>query len=874
MTLADRFSEFFASLNAGARPYPWQQRLLEEVARTGRWPHIVAPTGAGKSSVVDIHVFLVGEHLNGRVAIRPPRRLILIAPRRVLVDDQHERALAISRRLSDAIASPAPDCVLVEIGRALSGVVTCPTEAEAPTSPLGVWSLRGGQLLDNGWRLDPAACQVICATPQMWGSRLLLRGYGSSRRSRNLEAGLLGHDAVAVIDEAHLHERLLDTASRVGRAHSTDMRLQVIGMSATRQADGALSLDDADLADKGLARRTRAHKPITLVEMADRRSMIDEIVHQARNLADRGTVGVFVNTVPDALDVAAALGSSGSSTVELVCGRLRPADLDRLRARRPGLLSPSGDPRVEFLVATQSLEVGVDLDLPAMVSAIAPAAALAQRAGRLNRSGRWNEAPFVVVSFRDLADAGASETGPYTADDLVEGSRWMSSLGGDICPERVAAADLPVTPQAPLPALNGPELDTLAMTTNEHAADPEVALYIDEPRDGADLAVTLAARRHLDLDPEVVRAALLACPPRAHEEASMRLGKQLDRVLHAVRESGGVVWTIRERTGVREAQQLAHDELPLAGDCLVLPHGSRVCISGVLGVRDGRGVPSLFEDVLHAVRAGEPRDLVVPLAGEAITPTLSEDPLLGGRRARQALASAVADAGHVECAASLRGHRRLSDLEVAWAAPAPDAIGLLIVRQTVRRARQAPLTADDSPVTLAAHQAAVRLRMERIVEAITPTDLGVDPSCLLSAAALHDEGKRHPRFQARMHGPEGVVLAKPMPGSAGDRGDGWRHEQLSAAYAAAQTGDAIVASLVATTHGCGRALFDRDDGQLLDGWAGCGDDVRESARSLFGPNGRYELDRHRLQERLGVHALAFLEALVRCADMQISREGS
>src|SRR5690606_34192784 len=60
--LAERFARFFRAVNDGADPYPWQVDLLVSLLTEGRWPTAsVAPTGAGKSSVVDVHVFAVAE---------------------------------------------------------------------------------------------------------------------------------------------------------------------------------------------------------------------------------------------------------------------------------------------------------------------------------------------------------------------------------------------------------------------------------------------------------------------------------------------------------------------------------------------------------------------------------------------------------------------------------------------------------------------------------------------------------------------------------------------------------------------------------------------------------------------------------------------
>ena len=53
------FSDFFEAVHGpGSRPFSWQSDLLEHLVDTGCWPEqIAAPTGAGKSSVVEVHVF-------------------------------------------------------------------------------------------------------------------------------------------------------------------------------------------------------------------------------------------------------------------------------------------------------------------------------------------------------------------------------------------------------------------------------------------------------------------------------------------------------------------------------------------------------------------------------------------------------------------------------------------------------------------------------------------------------------------------------------------------------------------------------------------------------------------------------------------------
>lgn len=875
MSIEQRFAGFFAEVNNGRNPYPWQRELVNLIAQTGRWPDISAPTGSGKSSVIDAHVFLVAEHAAGRLRVRPPRRLILVAPRRVLVDDQFDRAGALAGMLQQALGRE-DGSRLGQVARVLQGLNTAAPAGEEPP-PLGVWRLRGGVVVDNGWRLEPAACQVLCATPLMWGSRLLLRGYGATRNSRNLEAGLLGQDAVAIIDEAHLHERLVDTARNVATRTPSAMGLQVVAMSATRPpAAGQIGLSPADLQDQELTRRVTASKEIELVDVADwRRDAPKAVVEQARLASTgTGTVGVFVNDVPTALNVAAALGEGGERVVELVCGRLRRVDVSRLRARRPGLLTPAGDPEVDFLVSTQSLEVGVDLDLPAMVTTIASASALAQRAGRLNRSGKRPSSKFFVVSPEGARSAEHDSLppafGPYERGEIVAAARWLDALQGSISPEAVAASVLPLADRQQLPALRDIDLETLSMTSDVQAADPDVALYLEEP-ERARAEVHIVARRHLDLEREVVATALRACPPRGHEVATVAFSKTLDRIVAAVDKGEVKPWVVRVIDGHTTAVTLAEAEDLRTGDSLVVPHGARICTAGVVGVGEGQGATGALDEVLEAAPDGGSADRIVALSADEVDAAFALDAGLGTRASRTALAGVLEEIDP-DLARRLRSHRRLSELELQWCG-GESAAGLLVLRDLRQQAEQTPRVVPDEEISVDAHQVAVERRMIEILKALDAEGLGATEDQLRLAAFMHDDGKRHPRFQRRM-GAVDVELAKPRPGHLPDQGDGWRHEQLSAAYAAAACdSDPIVVTLVAGHHGRGRWLFDRGGEELLDGWTSCPEEVLLRTQRLFGPCGWYEADRAQVQRQLGVHRLAFLEALLRCADIQVSREG-
>jgi CRISPR-associated endonuclease/helicase Cas3 len=876
MSIADRFTKFFVKANEGFEPYPWQVALVERIAETGTWPAaITAPTGSGKSSVVDVHVFLVAERERQRQAgspeiARPPRRLVLVAPRRVLVDDQYERATQLAKLLHAATG----DSPLAEARQALSSLVTSNELSEVP---LGVARLRGGVRLDLSWRLDPGRCQIVCATPQMWGSRLLLRGYRGSRRGRNLESGLLAHDTAAVIDEAHLHRRLVGTSQRIAAMGSALGRLQVVEMSATTAASGGHSLGPADFDNESLAKRVHAHKRVVVETVPDWiRERSTRIADAALRLRGEtpGTVGVFVNTVATALDVADRLRSEDDATVRIVCGRMRPADLDRLRAEFPGLLDAGGNQEVDFLVATQSLEVGVDLDLGAMVSEIAPASALAQRAGRLNRSGSRQQSTLVVLAPEGLAEGELDDVKagmfPYAAPELHQALEWLEALAGNASPHRISTVSLPSMQTTPVPDITTVELETLSMTSSALAADPDVSFYIEEPADSPERTAFVAARDHLALSGRVVGKALEAAPPRAHELASIAIGKTLKGVLDACAFS----WTIRTAGGTTEVFRTAPGD-PKDGDVIVIPSDSRVVVERVLGLPRGKGEP--IGDVVgdRPKDDGTP-DVIVKLADEqaaAITELVTREPLLGTRAARTELADIVERSGHAKLASRLRKRTPLRDLTITWCADEEDADapGLLVVIDAEREGRDSKRVASKL-VFLKEHQQAVADRTRSIIEALDGL-VADEAADIIRAAELHDEGKRHPEFQRRMGAAPGdPALAKPKPRHKPDPGDGWRHEQHSAGVAHARYGRPLVTAATAAHHGNGRSLFNRDDIAVLAGWPDCPAADVAALGELFGAHGRYEADRSALQREHGIHRLAYFEALLRCADIQVSRE--
>ena len=198
-------------------PYPWQRRLYMELV-AGRVPvALEIPTGLGKTACVLVGLFarLANPEL--------PRRIVYIVDRRAIVD----QTAACIRGWIDRIET------LPELAGAFHACAAFPGRR-----PVGLGVLRGGLADDGEWRADPARPAVVVGTVDMVGSRVLFAGYGAGRSRRAMDAGLLGHDALIVLDEAHLAPAMGELLRAVAELHGGP-ELKVLTLSALGAGDPA-----------------------------------------------------------------------------------------------------------------------------------------------------------------------------------------------------------------------------------------------------------------------------------------------------------------------------------------------------------------------------------------------------------------------------------------------------------------------------------------------------------------------------------------------------------------------------------------------------------------------------------------------------------
>ena len=398
------FPEFYEALNERP-PFPWQARLAERVAERECWPSkIGVPTGLGKTSCLDIAVWWLASQSDRPARARTaPTRIWWLVSRRLLVDSTADHAQRLSEMLRDSDATPL---------RSVRGRLRSLAATPAP-SPLAVIRLRGG--VEVRLPTDPSRPTILLSTIPMYGSRLLFRGYGTSRTMRPIDAALAGSDSLLLVDEAHLARHLVDLISAL--ADCTDGAEQILGgarsgpqvaaLTATGDAEPGdrFDLDVDDELNQIVRQRLDAGKPTEIrVRKGDSAKHLVQAVEDLLEEVQPSSCLAFANTPDTAREVFTHLGTRFPASVAdtvLVTGQTREREAQPFRERIMGMCAnrAPGKPRARHLivVATQTLEVGADIDSEYMVTEACGVRALTQRLGRLNRLGRHDHARGVYV---------------------------------------------------------------------------------------------------------------------------------------------------------------------------------------------------------------------------------------------------------------------------------------------------------------------------------------------------------------------------------------------------------------------------------------------------------------------------------------------
>ena len=397
----------------GFNPYPYQARLAES---DGQFSLLRVPTGAGKTEAAVLGWLY---RRCWRADIAAPRRLVYCLPMRTLVEQTVER-------------------------------IRCWLERLGMTDDVGVVTLMGGEPRDQ-WYLHPEKPFVVVGTQDMLLSRALNRGYGMGYNMWPVEYGLLNNDCFWVMDEVQLMANGLPTSTQLDGLRDkleTFGPAQSMWMSATARRDWLCTIDhpkppegqvvvlgDGDLTDARLGKRHNARKVVTEKTVKSGTSYARDMARLIAEEHKPGTLTLaIVNTVERAQGIYKELTNPRAKPqldAEKVLVHSRFREGDRRKKNESIVKKPDPYGPGMVVVATQAVEAGVDISARMLITELAPWASMVQRFGRCNREGKYERGDVLWVDVeKDVA--------PYDAEDIDHARGIMESLHG----KSVGSADL------------------------------------------------------------------------------------------------------------------------------------------------------------------------------------------------------------------------------------------------------------------------------------------------------------------------------------------------------------------------------------------------------------------------------------------------
>ena len=364
-----------------ARPMAWQVPFLQTVLARDRVV-LCAPTGAGKTAAA-LAPFLEGR-TRGFVD-----RCIYALPMR-----------ALARSLFEEYAPVLRDAGVEHTTLQMGGAINDP-------------DFRG---------------EVIFTTIDQLLSRYLMAPYGG--RPANISAGALVGSHI-VLDEFHLYpddEARLTAIAMLD--HLRGVSSQVV-MTATLPEAARVEL--ASFLDAAVVTVTTSEMESSGDRESPRRAWawhdgpldVPSAITAWCAAGEPARVLVCFNTVSRAQAFFREL-RRGRPDIRslLVHARFLPSDRDRCEMTARAWLGHGGESGPSWIVATQVIEVGMDLSADLLLSEIAPAASLVQRAGRCARWRRRPGDPPPEGSVIVFSDSSATSHRPY--DSALVSATWTA----------------------------------------------------------------------------------------------------------------------------------------------------------------------------------------------------------------------------------------------------------------------------------------------------------------------------------------------------------------------------------------------------------------------------------------------------------------
>ena len=428
-----RYNAYFKAVT-GCLPFDYQQRLAGGDCGTTCHSQIIdIPTGLGKTAAV------INAWLWNRVIIRNskwPRRLVYCLPMRTLVEQTESEVRKWVRNLLNkadelGISGPSLEDLkwMTEYGHVI---------------------LMDGEDTDQKWDMYPERTSVIIGVQDMLLSRALNRGYGSSHYRWPMHFGLLNTDTLWIMDKPQLMGVGVETSvqldgirhlpqwSQTGNCFTwwtgsalDESRFATVDHQNPVDGWEKMTLRDEDRTAAGVQERIDARKTITQAEFVLSFSPKDNHAMELAAFIVRkhvpGTLTlVVVNCTSRARKLYEALLGDKKSGVDSNCIALIHSRFRRVdRLCHTGILFGEGN---RIVIATQTVEAGVDVSARLLITELAPWHSLIQRFGLCNRRGEMNDISEIVWIDIHPKDDRDDLILPYSAEELESAREALGKL--------------------------------------------------------------------------------------------------------------------------------------------------------------------------------------------------------------------------------------------------------------------------------------------------------------------------------------------------------------------------------------------------------------------------------------------------------------
>ena len=703
------------------------------------------------------------------------------------------------------------------------------------------------------------------------------------------------------------------------------MNWTIVELSATPGAPPAFSSDEEDQAHPVLGPRLRASKPSQLAESKSEEFETD-CAKQANKFLSEGfrKIGIIVNRVNSARSIYEELSIEKFADTVLLTGRARPIDRDQLTEEILSRLKNSNvkddDAKPLIVVATQCLEAGADISFDALITEAAPLDSLRQRFGRLNRYGETTSAPAVILLRKQKEDPIYGEATKATWDWLqgmakpipppavekqAKGKKTTPAIDFGVNALEATLADESIeklcAPKLQAPILLPAYLDHLCQTSPEPIPEIDISLFLHGPQRG-NPDVNLIWRSDLTNDNQESWAELVAMlPPTSPETMAISLfnarawlenqplpSPDADiEVLSPIeskerRPKDKSMRPVLSWRGPDDSEPLKESKQIRPGMTLVIPCGYGGCDQFGWNPEYKEAVTDVAEASYEKARGRW-----------AIRPKSKLE--LDQQSVREYLESNTPN----------RASEKFTLIAHPEQLPGEDArVGVILGPRAARfKTTEVPEGSEQSgdsasfssTVSLLDHQQHVASLAAKYLDQLPQ----MEPfrQTILAAARWHDWGKADPRFQLLLYRGDSIQAAGSalLAKSSGDPSDwakwrrvkklagypdGARHELLSSAIVEnlempEGVDRDLLLHLIASHHGRCRPFAPYvDDANPPDvSLVIDGQKVERSAGHNLHEISSGVAERFwQLTRRYGAHGLAYLEALLRLADQQASRE--